>query len=98
MKCLPKQASSGHRRRGIGRVMNEQSPNWQPTWLVEVDGQNLGVGIDDHCFVVLYPQEGGGWRPGTHIPEAIARFLGSVVVPNWSNCYQEDGGVGEGQT
>ena len=53
-------------------------------------GCQLGVTLDDHCFVVLYPQENGRWKPGTHIPEPIARFLSSVVVPDWANHYKGD--------
>lgn len=76
-------------------LKSENQPDWEPMWLVDVgQGSVLGVGIDDHCFVILYPQEDGRWRPGTHIPEAIARFLGSIVVPNWFTRYKGDPTVG----
>jgi hypothetical protein len=46
--------------------------NWLPRWIVEVrPGERLGIGIDDDCLVVLYPF-GTSWRPGTHIPRAVA--------------------------
>lgn len=73
----------------------ENEPRWEPEWLVDVGhGSVLGVVMDDHCFVVLYPKENGRWEPGTHIPEAIARFLGSVAVPERANRYKGDARVG----
>ena len=52
---------------------------WHPQWIVDV-GHNCQVGIatDDGCFVVLYPNEVGQWRPATHIPVAVAQLLGQL--------------------
>lgn len=72
--------------------MNPSEPHWEPEWIVDMgDGSTLGVAIDDHCYVVLYPQEGGGWHPGTHMPEIVARFLCSIVVPDWANLAKGSG-------
>ncbi len=52
---------------------------WQPRWRVDVGhGCEVGVTVDDGCFVVLYPDEMGQWRPGTHIPVAAACLMKMV--------------------
>jgi hypothetical protein len=38
----------------------------------------LGIAIDDHCFIVLY-QHGAIWRPGTHVPLAVARKVAELL-------------------
>lgn len=54
---------------------------WNPEWKVDLgDGSELGVAIDDSCYVVLYPTEDGRWRPGNHIPPAIARLIGRLAT------------------
>ena len=69
----------------------EQASSWIPEWFVDVGhGCTLGVTIDDHCFVVLYPDESGQWSPGTRIPEPVARFISSIVVPDWASRYMGD--------
>lgn len=53
---------------------------WRPRWLVEMgDGDQLGVAVDDGCFVVLYPHA-GEWRPGTHIPKRVAARIAELVA------------------
>ena len=60
----------------------EPGPSWVPEWQVDVGHDCvLGIALDDHCFVVLYPQEDGSWRPGTHIPQQVAQFMAGIVVP-----------------
>jgi len=54
--------------------------NWQPQHIVDIGhGCDMGIAIDDHCFVVLYPTETGQWRPGKHIPKQVARQIGKLV-------------------
>ena len=55
-------------------------PNWQPQWTVDTGpkGDTLGIAVDDGCFVVLYPHE-GGWRPGKHIPRAVAERMAELL-------------------
>ena len=51
-----------------------------PEWKVDVgSGCELGIAIDDGCFLVLYPKETGQWLPGKHIPPAVARKLGDLA-------------------
>ena len=53
--------------------------NWQPRWTVKIErGSTLGIAIDDGCFIVLYPHE-GGWRPGKHIPKAVAARMAELL-------------------
>ena len=53
---------------------------WQPEWVVDVGcGCELGVTIDDGCFVVLYPNGCGQWQLGTHIPLEVAKLLGKLA-------------------
>jgi len=52
---------------------------WQPRWRVDVGhGCEVGITIDDGCFVVLYQNESEQWRPGSHIPLAAARLIGTL--------------------
>jgi len=54
---------------------------WQPDWEIDVaPNSKLGIVMDDGCFVVLYPTEAGQWRPGTHIPAEVARFIGALAT------------------
>jgi len=54
---------------------------WKPRWVVDVGhGTQLGLTIDDGCFVVLYPKSGGEtWKPGTHIPRAVAERISQLL-------------------
>ena len=54
--------------------------NWQPQYIVDVGhGCELGIAIDDHCFVVLSPTETGQWRTVKHIPKQVAWQIGELV-------------------
>lgn len=56
---------------------------WHPQWTVDVgQGCEVGITIDDGCFVVLCANEVGQWRPATHIPAAAARLLGALADAN----------------
>lgn len=51
----------------------------EPKWTVDVgSGCEVGLTIDDGCFVVLYPQ-GGGWKPGSYIPKAAAKKIAALL-------------------
>lgn len=53
---------------------------YDPEWKVDVGSDcELGIAIDDGCFLVLYPNETGQWLPGKHIPPEVAKKLGSLV-------------------
>jgi len=53
---------------------------WKPKWVIDVgDKCKLGITIDDGCFIVLYPQDSGTWKPGKHIPKEVAERLGELV-------------------
>lgn len=59
-----------------------RNSNWEPKWKVDVgDGGELGLAIDDGCFVVLYPHA-DGWRPGTHIPKEAASKIANLINGN----------------
>lgn len=49
---------------------------WAPRWKVNED---LGLTMDDDCFVVLYRTEAGRWRPGTHIPPEAVQLLMQIT-------------------
>ena len=52
----------------------------EPQWKVDVgQGCEVGVAIDDGCYLVLLPSEVGQWRPTTYIPRAVALFLGQLA-------------------
>ena len=60
--------------------ISDMKPNWQPEWLVEdKHGCNLGITIDDHCFIVLSPDTEGQWHPIKHIPNTVARRIGQLA-------------------
>jgi hypothetical protein len=53
---------------------------WTPRWTVDVgNGCSLGIAIDDGCFVVLY-HHGDSWRPGKHIPKAVAVRISELLA------------------
>ena len=52
---------------------------WQPQWTVDIGhGCEVGVTVDDGCFLILCPDETGQWWPGQWIPPAVARLIGSL--------------------
>ena len=52
---------------------------WQPRWRVDVGHDcEVGVTVDDGCFVVLVQNESSEWHPTAHIPVAAARLIGTV--------------------
>ncbi len=53
-------------------------PEWVPRWLVDAGGVDVGITIDDHCFVVLAMTE-HGWRPTSWFPWQVARRLGELA-------------------
>ena len=57
-----------------------KSIKYKPEWKVDVgSGCELGISIDDGCFLVLYPKENDTWKPGKHIPLAVAIKLGELA-------------------
>ncbi len=54
--------------------------NWQPKWVITIQaGCEMGITTDDHCFVVLSPDEQGQWQSVKHIPKAVALRLGELA-------------------
>jgi len=54
---------------------------WHPKWIVTAQaGYDLGLIVDDHCFVALVPDQNGQWRPAYHIPQLIAEEIGRLVA------------------
>ena len=54
---------------------------WEPTWKVDVGNDcEVGVVMDDGCFLVLVPNENGQWLPTKWIPVAAARFIGDLAA------------------
>lgn len=67
---------------GIGEALSGRgggaAADWRPNWILEDrDGGVVGLAVDDGCYVVLY-QHDGQWRPGTHIPQTVARFIAEL--------------------
>jgi len=64
-------------------VSKEKRPNvagYNPKWKVDVgSGCELGIAVDDGCFMVLYRNKTGQWLPGKHIPPAVASKLGELA-------------------
>lgn len=55
------------------------SVTWIPRWLVDCGkGCEVGITIDDHCFVVLAKSSSGQWGPATHIPWQAVDKLGKL--------------------
>lgn len=52
---------------------------WRPEWVIDIGNGKLGVAVDDGCLVVLYPRPGNTWRPGTHIPKAVAIQIAELL-------------------
>ena len=53
-----------------------QSDVWHPDATIDIgDGCEVGVVIDDSCFVVLLPQTDGRWKPTHHVPPAAIPYL-----------------------
>jgi hypothetical protein len=54
-----------------------------PQWVVECGrGCEVGIIVDDRCFVVLAKTRTGGWAPTTHIPnEAVFKL--AQLAEDW---------------
>jgi hypothetical protein len=58
-----------------------EAVGWRPRWLVDVGhGCQLGITIDDDCFLVLYPHDNDTWKPGKHIPKQVAERMTQLVA------------------
>lgn len=74
-------ANSDVRQVSDGGRESPISSSWEPQWQVDVgDDCRVGITIDDGCFVVLYPQAGGGWKPGQHIPRQAAEKISELLA------------------
>ena len=62
--------------------MNENpAVEWIPEWLVDVGKScEVGIAIDDSCFVVLVKSWAGQWLPATHIPPRAAEEMGKLAA------------------
>ncbi len=53
---------------------------WAPEWLVDVgDEVQVGIAMDDGCYVVLAQTNIGQWKPTTHIPVEAAKMIGRLA-------------------
>jgi hypothetical protein len=53
----------------------------EPRWIIDVgDDCRVGITTDDRCFVVLYPQAGGGWKSGKHIPRKAVQKMSELLA------------------
>lgn len=63
----------------VSELRSGKGPAWRPQWFVDVgDHCRLGITVDDGCFIVLYPHPNGVWRPGTHVPQAVAERMAEL--------------------
>ena len=54
--------------------------SWVPRWIVDVGRDcEMGIAIDDHCFVVLAQAGSGHWMLSRWIPWQVARKLGELA-------------------
>lgn len=54
--------------------------HWVPRWLVDCGKRcEVGITIDDHCFVVLAKDWSGKWGPTSHIPPVVAQRLSELA-------------------
>ena len=54
---------------------------WVPQWIVDCGkGCEVGITIDDRCFVVLAKNWVGQWVPTTHIPREAAEKIGELSL------------------
>lgn len=54
--------------------------NWQPAWRVDVGhGCEVGLVVDDHCFVALLERD-GGWKPTPWVPKAVSEEMAKRVA------------------
>ena len=52
-----------------------------PIWTVDVGhGCEVGITLDDGCFVVLTRNWVDQWMPSTHIPKPVALRLGELAT------------------
>lgn len=67
-----------------GDPLDQDSANqviFEPAMLVDVGcGCRVGITSDDGCFLVLYPQPRGGWRPGKHIPRQAVEKMAELLA------------------
>ena len=60
--------------------ISNSSGTWKPRWFVDIGGQcQIGIDIDDHCFVVLTKNVVGSWTPSQWIPPIVAVRLGELA-------------------
>ena len=60
--------------------ISDEKCTWQPRWLVDIGNQcQVGIDIDDHCFVVLTKNVVGSWTPSEWIPPEVAIRLGELA-------------------
>lgn len=59
---------------------SDPSATWLPRWIVDCGRDcEVGIAVDDHCFVVLAKTFDGQWHPTKHIPRQAAEKLGELA-------------------
>jgi hypothetical protein len=49
---------------------------WTPKWIVDCGKDcEVGLTVDDHCFLVLIKGDSGEWQPCKHIPREAAKKM-----------------------
>ncbi len=52
----------------------------EPDWRVPIGhGIEMGVTVDDGCFVALTQDEWGYWNPVAHVPAVVAQSMGQAA-------------------
>ena len=61
-------------------VEKPTSDVWHPQWLVDVGSEvQVGIALDDGCYVVLAQTQIGQWKPTTHVPVEAAKMLSRLA-------------------
>ena len=67
--------------------MPRMEATWSPDWRVPVGQGEMGVTVDDGCFVALTQDEWGYWNPVAHVPAIVAQSMGQaadLLLEEWS--------------
>jgi hypothetical protein len=64
----------------VATNISGEGGTWQPKWFMDIGNQcQVGIDIDDHCFVVLTKNIVGSWTPSEWIPPKVAIRLGELA-------------------
>ena len=73
--------TNGHHRLDEFEAGGDPAVRWTPLWIVPCGKDNeVGIIIDDHCFVVLAKTWADQWMPTSHIPELAVRYMARLLA------------------